>query len=94
MRTLVHPSLANIKFSKNGLRRAPPVIGIVQAVATAAGTGIATCQIGHPKTVARACPVQRFQSYVHVGRGAAVHRQGDAWRLPYATFARYFGSVC
>ena len=35
--------------------------------------------------------VQRFQSYVHVGRGDAVHRQGDAWRLPYTTFARYFG---
>jgi len=25
-----------------------------------------------------------------VGRGDAVHRQGDAMRLPYTTFARYF----
>src|SRR5580700_9058152 len=23
--------------------------------------------------------------------GDAVHRQGDAWRLPYTTVARYFG---
>ena len=25
--------------------------------------------------------------------GDPVHRQGDAWRLPYTTFARYFGIV-